>query len=73
MNDERAAHEEPVPLPGTDPEEGRRAVCRMCGQPLRDRTSRMWGLGPDCRTKLAVRIAPRPDGHEVEQDRLPGL
>lgn len=45
----------------------------MCGQPLRDRASRLWGLGPDCRHKLAVRTAPVPPAHEVEQDTLPGL
>ncbi|NSC20405.1 hypothetical protein FM076_03900 [Streptomyces albus subsp. chlorinus] len=70
-------------LPGSEPEEGGedlpgraargRVVCRMCGQPLRDRASRLWGLGPDCRHKLAVRTAPVPPAHEVEQDTLPGL
>lgn len=31
----------------------------------------MWGLGEDCRAKLAMRTAPKPPTHEVEQDTLP--
>lgn len=64
---------EPEPLPDSHPVEGRRVLCRMCGQPLRDRASRMWGLGPDCRHKLALRSAPVPPLHEVDQDTLPGV
>ncbi|MFI0862337.1 DUF6011 domain-containing protein [Streptomyces smyrnaeus] len=64
---------EAAPLPGSEPVSGRRVLCRMCGQPLRDRASRLWGLGPDCRRKLAVRSAPAPARHEVDQDALPGL
>ncbi|GAA2620447.1 DUF6011 domain-containing protein [Streptomyces axinellae] len=60
-------------LPDSEPVAGRRVLCRMCGQPLRDRASRIWGLGPDCRHKLAVRTAPTPPVTEVEQDTLPGL
>ncbi|WP_326692384.1 MULTISPECIES: DUF6011 domain-containing protein [unclassified Streptomyces] len=70
--DEGEAPHEPA-LPGSELVEGRRVLCRMCGQPLRDRASRIWGLGPDCRHKLAVRTAPAPPAHEVEQDALPGL
>ncbi|MGW5018712.1 MULTISPECIES: DUF6011 domain-containing protein [Streptomyces] len=61
------------PLPGSEPREGRRVLCRMCGNPLRDRVSRVWGLGPDCRHKLAVRTAPAPPGRPVDQEPLPGL
>jgi hypothetical protein len=64
---------EAEPLPDSRPVEGRRVLCRMCGQPLRDRASRLWGLGPDCRHKLALRTAPRPPLHDVDQDMLPGL
>jgi hypothetical protein len=60
-------------LPQSEPTPARRVLCRMCGQPLRDRASRLWGLGPDCRHKLAVRTAPTPPGHEVDQEALPGL
>ena len=60
-------------LPGSEPVGGRRVLCRMCGQPLRDRASRVWGLGPDCRHKLALRTAPAPPLGEVAQDPLPGL
>ncbi|UNZ22188.1 hypothetical protein HC362_29410 [Streptomyces sp. 891-h] len=60
-------------LPGSEPVAGRRVLCRMCGQPLRDRASRLWGLGPDCRHKLALRTAPTPPPQEVDQDALPGL
>ena len=65
---------DPAPLPGFDePAAGRsRVTCRMCGRPLRGREARMWGLGEDCRAKLAMRAAPRPPAHEVEQDTLPG-
>ncbi|UNS95709.1 DUF6011 domain-containing protein [Streptomyces tubbatahanensis] len=73
---------EAAPLPGSEPVEEpegtqgnspRSVLCRMCGQPLRDRASRLWGLGPACRHKLAVRTAPVPPAHEVAQDTLPGL
>ncbi|CAM2964620.1 DUF6011 domain-containing protein [Streptomyces albus] len=60
-------------LPGGEATPGRRVLCRMCGQPLRDRASRLWGLGPDCRHKLALRTAPPPPVRDVEQDPLPGL
>lgn len=60
-------------LPGSEPVTGRRVLCRMCGQPLRDRASRIWGLGPDCRGKLALRTAPAPPRDEVPQDPLPGM
>ncbi|KAB8160206.1 hypothetical protein FH609_014610 [Streptomyces sp. 3MP-14] len=58
-----------------DPEERRRPPvhCRLCGRPLRDREARTWGLGPECRAKLALRAAPRPPEHPVEQDPLPGV
>ncbi|MBO8188569.1 hypothetical protein JW592_24310 [Streptomyces sp. DW4-2] len=65
--------DEPTVLPGSEPVSGRRVLCRMCGQPLRDRASRLWGLGPDCRHKLALRTAPAPPSQEVDQDALPGL
>lgn len=42
------------------------------GAPLRDRTSRLWGLGRDCRRKLRLRAAPTPATGDVEQDTLPG-
>lgn len=44
--------------------------CRFCHRPLTDRTSRLWGIGPDCRRGL--RLAPAPAEYEVEQDALPG-
>lgn len=50
-----------------------RVACRLCGRPLHDREARLWGLGPDCRAKLALRTAPRPPEHPVEQDPLPGV
>ncbi|PWI44549.1 DUF6011 domain-containing protein [Streptomyces sp. ICBB 8177] len=54
--------------------EGRRRVtCRVCGRPLHGRQARLWGLGDDCRAKLAQRTAPRPPAHEADQDPLPGL
>lgn len=68
-------------LPGSAPAEaapqdragdGAPSHCRMCGHPLRDRVSRMWGLGPDCRTKLRLRLAPVPPDVEIDQDTLPG-
>lgn len=64
----------PAPLPGFDePAEGRlRVVCRMCGRPLHDPTARLWGLGADCRHKLALRSAPRPPERQLEQETLPG-
>lgn len=64
---------DPAPLPGFDePVAGRsRVSCRMRGRPLRGREARMWGLGEDCRAKLAMRTAPKPPTHEVEQDTLP--
>ncbi|MEU1663607.1 DUF6011 domain-containing protein [Streptomyces sparsogenes] len=67
--------DDPAPLPGLDqPAAGRpRVTCRMCGRPLRGREARMWGLGEDCRDKLAVRTAPRPAASEVEQETLPGV
>ncbi|WP_369203333.1 DUF6011 domain-containing protein [Streptomyces sp. PU-14G] len=65
---------EPVEEPGSNPAAGpKNVLCRMCGQPLRDRDSRLWGLGPACRHKLAVRTAPVPPAQEVAQDALPGL
>ncbi|WP_344322691.1 DUF6011 domain-containing protein [Streptomyces macrosporus] len=67
---------EPAPLPDAPepPPEGRPPVlCRMCGRPLRDRQARLWGLGPECREKLAVRSAPRTAGWDVAQETLPGL
>lgn len=65
-----------LPLPdGDEPDDGRgqRIVCGMCGAELRDRVSRMWGLGRDCRLKAALRVAPVPPRVDVEQDVLPGL
>ncbi|MGW8375472.1 DUF6011 domain-containing protein [Actinacidiphila sp. SB3-2] len=76
---EGAAGDAPVPMPESEllpdsaPVTGRRVLCRMCGQPLRDRASRLWGLGPDCRHKLSLRTAPSPPQHEVDQDTLPGM
>ncbi|WP_410538834.1 DUF6011 domain-containing protein [Streptomyces sp. KL2] len=67
---------EPVPLPGSPepPGEDRpRVTCRMCGRPLRDRQARLWGLGVECREKLALRTAPAPGRWDVEQEALPGL
>ncbi|MGY1453865.1 DUF6011 domain-containing protein [Streptomyces sp. SS8] len=74
---------ESVPGPGAEPlpgspeppgEGGRpRVTCRMCGRPLRDRQARLWGLGVECREKLAVRTAPVPGRWEVAQEALPGL
>jgi hypothetical protein len=64
--------ESPAPLPGSEPEEPPAVRCAMCGQPLHDRASRLWGLGPDCRAKLHLRIAPTPHTGEVDQDTLPG-
>ncbi|MDT0321739.1 DUF6011 domain-containing protein [Streptomyces millisiae] len=67
-------------LPGVDEpsavagEGGRpRVTCRLCGRPLHGREARLWGLGPDCRAKLALRQAPRPPERPVEQDPLPGV
>lgn len=51
----------------------RRVTCRMCGRPLRGREARLWGLGDECRAKLAMRGAPKPPAHDVEQDTLPGV
>ncbi|WP_435837662.1 DUF6011 domain-containing protein [Streptantibioticus parmotrematis] len=51
----------------------RRVTCRVCGRPLHGRQARLWGLGDDCRAKLAQRAAPRPPVHEADQDPLPGL
>ncbi|MDJ1135625.1 DUF6011 domain-containing protein [Streptomyces iconiensis] len=69
-----AEEEQGQALPGSEPVAGRRVLCRMCGQPLRDRASRIWGLGPDCRHKLALRTAPARTGQdEVPQDTLPGI
>ncbi len=48
-------------------------TCRMCGRPLRDRQARLWGLGVECREKLALRTAPAPGRWDVEQEALPGL
>ncbi|MEE1939963.1 DUF6011 domain-containing protein [Streptomyces sp. TRM 70361] len=65
---------EPEPLPGSpEPsgEEHRRVLCRMCGRPLRGRRARLWGLGDDCREKLALRSAPAPGTWEIAQDELP--
>lgn len=78
MTDQPHAQEippdDPLTLPGSGQAPGNRHVtCRACGQPLRDRVSRMWGLGPDCRAKYALRTAPAPPAHEVAQDTLPGL
>ncbi|MFR9675022.1 DUF6011 domain-containing protein [Streptomyces sp. TR06-5] len=53
--------------------QGPRVTCGMCGAPLRDRTSRLWGLGRDCRRKLELRAAPAPPRVDVEQDTLPGM
>ncbi|WP_344633802.1 DUF6011 domain-containing protein [Streptomyces glaucosporus] len=67
---------EPSPLPDAPepPAQDRPPVlCRMCGRPLRDRQARLWGLGPECRGKLAVRPAPRTTGWDVAQETLPGL
>ncbi|WP_078591991.1 DUF6011 domain-containing protein [Streptomyces megasporus] len=67
---------EPSPLPDSPepPARERPPVrCRLCGRPLRDRQARLWGLGPECRGKLAVRSAPRTTGWEVAQEALPGL
>ncbi|MFP8907341.1 DUF6011 domain-containing protein [Streptomyces atacamensis] len=67
---------EPVPLPGSPEPSGGgrpRVTCRMCGRPLRDRQARLWGLGVECRERLALRAAPAPGRWEVEQEALPGL
>ena len=64
----------PLPADGDEPDgRGQRVVCGMCGAPLRDRTSRLWGLGRDCRKKLHLRAAPTPATGDVDQDTLPGL
>ncbi|WP_016908080.1 DUF6011 domain-containing protein [Streptomyces xiaopingdaonensis] len=60
-------------LPGTAPDEPEPLRCRMCGHPLRDRVSRRWGLGPECRRRLRMRLAPVPGPFEPAQDPLPGL
>lgn len=60
-----AGSDEPVP-------ERPRVLCRLCGRPLNDPESRLWGLGEGCRNKLDTRSAPRPAAHDVEQDQLPG-
>ncbi|MEV1006662.1 DUF6011 domain-containing protein [Streptomyces sp. NPDC049881] len=64
--------DEPALLPL--PDGGRRppVTCRLCGRRLYGREARMWGLGPECRAKLAVRVAPLPPEHPVEQETLPG-
>ncbi|MDG9706450.1 DUF6011 domain-containing protein [Streptomyces sp. DH37] len=67
---------ETTPLPGAPEPSGEdrpRVTCRMCGRPLRDRQARLWGLGVECREKLAVRSAPVPRHWEVEQEALPGM
>ncbi|GAB2874651.1 DUF6011 domain-containing protein [Streptomyces mayteni] len=66
--------DEILEFPGEDDRaDGRpRVTCRLCGRPLHDREARLWGLGPDCRAKLALRQAPRPPERPVEQDPLPG-
>ncbi|MFD1828447.1 DUF6011 domain-containing protein [Streptomyces desertarenae] len=67
----------PLPLPGSPGPSGqearRRVLCRMCGRPLRGRRARLWGLGDECREKLAMRSAPVRGGWEVEQEALPGM
>ncbi|MEU5024701.1 MULTISPECIES: DUF6011 domain-containing protein [Streptomyces] len=68
--------DDPTTLPGLVEEPSaprRRVTCRMCGRPLRGREARLWGLGDECRAKLAVRSAPRPPAHDVEQETLPGI
>lgn len=63
-----------LPLPLAAELRGQSAVrCRMCGRPLTDPAARRWGLGDDCRAKLAERSAPRPGGFVVEQEALPGV
>ena len=64
--------EEQPTLPDSEPVRPGPAHCRVCGHPLRDRVSRIWGLGPDCRDRLRLRLAPRPPDVEIEQDPLPG-
>ncbi|MFI1336000.1 DUF6011 domain-containing protein [Streptomyces sp. NPDC020845] len=68
--------DDPITLPGLVEEPSaprRRVTCRMCGRPLRGREARLWGLGDECRAKLAVRSAPRPPARDVEQEMLPGI
>lgn len=67
---------DPQPLPGLDeaPPEGLRVVVRvLCGRPLHDRIARQWRLGPECREKLKLRLAPSPPPHEPAQETLPGV
>lgn len=64
---------DPLPLPDDHQPTGEqpRVTCRLCGRPLYGRQARLWGLGDDCRAKLAERAAPRPGGFDIEQDTLP--
>ncbi|MBA0050467.1 hypothetical protein E0L36_06015 [Streptomyces sp. AJS327] len=66
------SHRPDEPLPDSVPEPPDARHCRMCGAVLRDRVSRMWGLGPDCRAKVRLRLAPDPPPNETEQEALPG-
>jgi hypothetical protein len=60
-----------TPLP--EPAEGLPVVpCAECDEPLHDRVSRLYRLGPRCRRKLGIRIGPGLRGHEVPQDGLFG-
>ncbi|MCZ4124723.1 DUF6011 domain-containing protein [Streptomyces sp. H39-S7] len=72
-----ASDSDPATLPGfaaaDETVAGRpRVLCRLCGRPLNDPESRLWGLGEGCRNKLDTRSAPRPAANDVEQERLPG-
>lgn len=66
---------DPQPLPGADeapPEQPPEVLCALCGRPLHDRLARQWRLGPECREKLKLRLAPSPPPHEPAQETLPG-
>lgn len=47
--------------------------CRHCRRPVHDPLSRMWAMGPECRRRWRVRIAPTPPRSDVQQDALPGM
>lgn len=58
------------PLPDSAPSAQRRVVrCSRCKRPLLDAESRLYKLGPECRSLVPL----TPRGFDVEQDELPGL
>jgi Zn finger protein HypA/HybF involved in hydrogenase expression len=52
-----------------DPGERARVWCKDCGRELKDETSRMRRLGPECDPDARTGHA----RHDVDQDPIPGL